>query len=319
MATGLQILGLQLGIEKARLKEALTHSGFYSTNGSGSAGNSRLVFAGMYSFKGLLADLLYNYYPLTGTRLQHILGNITRNEYLEKLFDNWGLLKYVRYGGNFDVRKHKHIFVYAIMGAISQADEDTIRRFIFRYFLNSDTRHIFEHQNKNNNLLHQLYHLATQVLGVKIVVETAVIDEGIFTTAVLTSGGVELSRESSRSYRYSRKKAMKTAVAVLANTDFNRFVSETDYLERLKQRELEKKQLRQEEVIKKLAQKEQLKQKRIEQLKRIRHARDLQRKLSQADAKQRKALQAAARKANELKTQKPMSANKRRFLEDKMK
>lgn len=319
MSIGLQILGAQLGLEKSRLREALAHSSFYSKGKTGESGNSRLVFAGMYAFKGILADILYNYYPLPGTQLQQILGNLTRNEYLETLFNNWGLLKYVRFGGNFDVRKHKHIFVYAILGAISQSDEETIRRFVFRYLICNDTRPIFEHQQKNKNLLHQLYHLAAQVLGEKVILETSKVDDDRFITTVLTSGDVVLSREISCSYRYSRKKAMKAAVTVLANTDFNRFVSESDYLERLKQRELEKKQFRQEEVRKKLAQKEQLKQKRIEQLRRLRQARDMQRKLSQAEAKQRKALLAAAKKAKELKTQQPVSANKRRFLEDKKK
>ena len=319
MSAGLQLLSLTFGLERKVIKEALTHSGFYPDNNNGLRGNSRLVFAGMYSFKGMVAHILYDYYPLGGTQLQHILGNLFRNEYLERLFDKWGLRKWVRSGANFDVQKQKHIFVYAIMGAISQSNEYVQRRFIFRYIICDETRHVFEHQVKNRNIVLQLRHLAAQVLGQGTMVKTEIIADGMFCTTVMASSGAELSCESSRSYRYSRKKAIKNALAILSQTDYNRFVQETDYLDRLKQRESAKKQARTEELLQKKTQKDILRAQRMEKLKLIKKARDLQRKNVHAEAKKRKAAIELAKKLKEQKSQQPISANKRRFLEDKKK
>ena len=85
---------------RARLREVLTHSSFYEEEGKG---DSRYVFAGMFVFKGMVADVLFRYYTGEGTRLQHVLGNLFRQERLEQLFDEWQLGQFARAGESFDI------------------------------------------------------------------------------------------------------------------------------------------------------------------------------------------------------------------------
>lgn len=318
MSASLQLLGAQLGIEKNELKIALTHQSFFKVDEDLKA-NSRLIFAGMFAFKGILAHVLYNFYPNSGTQLQHILGNLCRNEYLESLYDKWNLKKHIRAGTKFNIQVHKHLFVYAIMGCISQAEEPIRHRFIFRYFLCSDTEHLFSHRAKNKNVLHQLNHLALPVLGEYLNISTLKTEDGSYCTNVETNTNLVICSEISLSYRYSRKKAIKEALSILAQIDFDKFISETDYLERLKKREADKKQLRLLAVQQKLDEKQALLERRREQIRQLRKARDIERKKSQAELKKRKAEKAAIKKAKEANTQRPVSANKRRFLEDKKK
>ena len=44
---------------RAKLREVLTHSSFYDEEGKG---NGRYVFAGMFVFKGMVAQVLYRYF-----------------------------------------------------------------------------------------------------------------------------------------------------------------------------------------------------------------------------------------------------------------
>ena len=62
---------------RSQLRSVLTHSSFYEKEGKG---NSRYIFAGMFVFKGQVAEVLYRYFTGDGTRLQHILGNLFRQE-----------------------------------------------------------------------------------------------------------------------------------------------------------------------------------------------------------------------------------------------
>ena len=318
MAVNLQLLGAQLGIDKNELKTALTHSSFYQAKDE-KKGNSRLIFSGMFVFKGILANVLYHYQPNTGTQLQHILGNLMRNEYLNQLFDRWNLMNKVRVGGDFDVRKHKHLFVYAILGCISFAGEQIQQRFIFRFFINDETGYIFRHEQKNKNLLHQLNLKSKPVLGEQVTLVTEKNDDGQFHSSVTTANGKKISAVKSKSYRYSRSKAIKEALCLIAEIDYSRFIAETDYLEQLKIREAEKKQKKMDEVLLKLKEKETLRERRKEKLVQIKKARDIERRKVQAEAKKRKAERTVLAAAKKLKEQKPLSANKRRFLEDKKK
>ena len=80
---------------RVKLREVMTHSSFYEQEGKG---NSRLVFAGMYVFRGQVAEVLFRYATGEGTRLQHLLGNMFRNERLERMFDEWRLWQFARAG-----------------------------------------------------------------------------------------------------------------------------------------------------------------------------------------------------------------------------
>ena len=308
----------ELGLAKNLLKQALTHYSFYGNENENKA-NSRLIFSGMFVFKGMLADILYRYYPNTGTQLQHILGNLTRNAYLNLLFDKWNLKKHIRVGNNFKYPTQKHLFVYAIMGAVAQSDEQTRHRFIFRFLICDETSHILNHKSRNNNVLHQVNFKALTTIGQQVSISTIKTEPDLFYTKVITEQGTELSRESSKSYKYSRKKAVKEALCILSALDFERFKNETGYLDRLKDREATRKEERARQLIMKMKEKEAIREKRKAQLMLQRKIRDMERKKAQAEAKKRKAERAARAAAKATQAQKPMSANKRRFLEDKKK
>jgi len=316
--SSIELLARRLGITKNELKEALTHYSFYEDKNETKA-NSRLVFAGMFVFRGQLAEILMRYFSGTGTQLQHILGNIFRDEYLHRLFDNWTLKNWIRCGKEFDINKHKHIFVYAIFGCIALHDDEKRRRFIFKYMLNEENRHILNHHVKNKDVLHQANELAKAIIGETLKTEMQIIGDSIHKAVVLLPNGAIVAEAQSKSYRYARKKAMKTALGILSEINFERYVTESDYLERIKKRLEEEKARKQQEMQQKLAEKEKRRLENIELSAKIKQARDLSRKKAQAEAKKQKAERAQLLAEKQAKVQRPLSAKKRRHLEDKKK
>ncbi len=311
----MELLSKQLGINKNELKQALTHFSFYENKDQEKA-NSRLVFAGMFAFKGILADVLYKYYTGSGTELQHILGNLFKNELLNRLYQKWGLANKVRVGKKFDIKKHKHIFVYAVFGCISQSDEDTQRRFIFKHIITNDTKHIFNHVKRNKDLISQTKLIAKQSFKKQLKTEMQLTKDSLHRAIITFDDNTIICEAESKSYRYARKKAMKLALQILSNITFDKFAEETGYLEKVKKRIEKEKEQHRKEVEAKIAEKKKLQAERIALNKKIKKARDLARKKAQAEAKKHK--QELARiKAEKEKNKKPLSAAKRRFLEDK--
>ena len=153
---------------RAQLRTVLTHSSFYEKEGKG---NSRYVFAGMFVFKGQVADVLYKYFTGDGTRLQHILGNLFRQERLERMFDAWKLRQFVRAGSGFNIDTHKHIFVYAIFGYVSTLDDDLRNWFISKYILADDVKHLFTHRKRNRDILAQADEIVRQTDGRRLTLE----------------------------------------------------------------------------------------------------------------------------------------------------
>jgi len=306
------------GIDKNDFQQALTHSSFYE-NDDEKKTNGRLVFAGMFVFKGQVAEILMEYFTGKGTQLQHSLGNLFRNEYLHRLFDQWQLMKQVRAGKNFDIREHKHIFVFAVLGCISRLDDETRQRFIFKWFLNKENNHIFQHTAKNADLQYQADFLSKNMYNEHLKISVVNDAQGLFTAKTTLKDGFIISEAQSKSYRYARKKALKLALLLLSEIRFSEFIRSTDYIERVKTRlekqKSEKQRLDTETAALKKIQKAEHQQK----MKEIKALRDLQRRKAQAEAKKRKAERDKIRAEKAAKEQRPMSANKRRHLEDKQK
>ena len=218
------------------IRDVLTHDSFYADDQEKSGfhrGNSRYVFAGMTVFKGQVADILYRYFSGSGTQLQHILGNLFRNEYLERLFDGWKLQSMVRFGGNFNVQSHRHIFVYAIFGYVSQQKEHIRNWFVFRYILNDDTRHIFEHDIRNKDILAQVNYIARQTSGKRLQIVMSTTEEGLNrATAVLDDGSV-ICEATSKSWQYARRKAARIALNILATPGRRVMLSNPEYQARI--------------------------------------------------------------------------------------
>ena len=230
---------------RQHLRVVLTHSSFYKKEGKG---NSRYVFAGMFVFKGMVAQILYRYFPEDGTHLQHVLGNLFRNERLVRLYDEWELQQWVRAGENFDVDSHKHIFVYAIFGYVSSLDEEVRNWFIGKYILNEESEYLFVHKRRNRNLLAQADALVKQTNGQRLSLVMETTDEGLHRAKAVLSDGTVLCEATSKSWRYARTKATKLALNLLATPFRKELLSNPDYQSRETAREEEKRAKRKAEI-----------------------------------------------------------------------
>ncbi len=326
-----------------RLREVLTHDTFYEKEGKGNgaaiasgssvvgaagtdrkkareqSGNGRYVFAGMFVFKGMVAQVLYRYFAGEGTRLQHVLGNLFRNERLERMFDEWKIRQFVRAGSKFDITTHKHIFVYAIFGYVTTLDEELRNWFIGKYILNEQSEHLFRHKKRNANLLAQADAITKQTDGRRLSLEMEQTAEGLHRAKAVLSDGTVLCEAESKSWRYARTKASKMALNVLATPFRKELLSNPEYHARILAREEERLAKRKAEIEAREAEKAATRQEREEKRKEIARARDARRRQIQAEQKKRKAENAAKAAAKAAKEARPMSAKKRRYLEDKKK
>ena len=301
---------------RAKLREVLTHSSFYEKEGKG---NSRYVFAGMFVFKGMVAQVLYRYFTGEGTRLQHVLGNLFRNERLERMFDELKLKPFVRAGEKFDIKSHKHIFVYAVFGYVTTLDEGIRNWFIAKYILNEESEHLFLHKKRNANLLAQADAMVRRTDGRRLSLEMEVTEEGLNRAKAVLSDGTVLCQAESKSWRYARTKATKLALNMLATPFRKEMLSNPEYQARVLAREQEKIAKRKAEIEERDAAKEAIRLEKKAKWKEIAQARDRKRRASQAAAKIRKAENAARAEVKAAKEARPVSAKKRRFLNDKKK
>ena len=293
---------------RAKLREVLTHSSFYEVEGKG---NGRWVFAGMFVFKGQVGEVLFRYAAGEGTRLQHILGNLFRNERLERQFDEWHLGQFVRAGEKFDIKKHKHIFVYAIYGYVSTLDEDLRQWFISKYII-GEAEHLLNHRKRNRNLLAQADDIVRKTDGRRLTLEMEQTAEGLHKAKAMLSDGTLLCEAESKSWRYARQKVTKLALDILAMPSRKYILSNPEYQARILAREEEKIAKRKAEIEARDAAKDALREEKKAKRKEIAQA-------SQAAAKIRKAENARRAAIKAAKEARPMSSKKRRFLEDKKK
>ena len=299
-----------------KLREVMTHSSFYEEEGKG---NSRYIFAGMYAFKGQVAEVLFRYAVGEGTRLQHILGNLFRQERLERLFGEWRLRQFVRFGDHFNLDTHRHIFVYALFGYVSTLDDDLRQWFISKYIINDETKHLFRHRQRNVNLLAQADEMVRRTDGRRLGLEMEMTEDGRHRAKAVLSDGSLLCEAESKSWRYARTKATKMALNMLATPARKIMLSNPEYQARVRARLEEAKAKRRAEIEARDAAKEEIRLKKKEERKELARIRDAKRRESQAAAKIRKAENARRAAIKAAKEARPMSANKRRFLEDKKK
>ena len=300
----------------SHLRTVLTHSSYYEKEGKG---NSRFVFAGMFVFKGQVADVLYRYFSGDGTRLQHILGNLFRQERMEQMFDSWKLRQFVRAGENFDIDSHKHIFVYAIFGYVSTLEEDMRNWFISKHIIADDVKHLFTHRKRNRDILAQADEIVRQTDGRRLFLEMSLTEEGLHRAQAVLSDGTVLCEAISKSWRYARTKASKMALNLLATPGRKALLSNPAYQARVKAKLEEERARRAQAIAERDAAREAMRIKKDEERAVLARARDAKRRASQTEAKKRRAENAARAAAKAAKEARPMSANKRRHLEDKKK
>ncbi len=280
---------LRRSFSRAKLREVLTHSSFYEQDGKG---NSRYVFAGMFVFKGMVAQVLYRYFTGEGTRLQHVLGNLFRNERLERMFDELKLKPFVRAGEKFDIKSHRHIFVYAIFGYVTTLDEEIRNWFIAKYILNEESEHLFLHKKRNANLLAQADAMVRRTDGRRLTLQMEVTEGGLNRAKAVLSDGTVLCEAESKSWRYARTKATKLALNMLATPFRKEMLSNPDYQARVLAREEEKIAKRKTEIEARDAAKETLRlEKKAKWKEKVRAKEAAKRRKKQDEAKKRKGSQ----------------------------
>lgn len=303
------------------LKKALTHKSFY--NDKDNDGNSRYVFLGMFGFKGKVAEILFRYQPAGGTQLQHYQGNLFK-EVGVRIFDKYGLAGYIRSGTDFDVQTHKHIFAYGFLGFILRWFEpEKLNRFILYNFL-YNSEHLLPQEIKNNDIQAQCNFLAQIFYNAPLLISTQKNTDDIFTTNI-NAGEHSVAMAESKSYRYSRKKALKQALTYMAGQIQMQREQNPQYREltkKLADAETEKKEKEHNEKIQQHRKKtEQKKEQRAERKKQQKENAEL------LDQKRRKAKQVAKERQKRIEEEKKkqqakeanISSSKKRFLDDKKK
>ncbi len=274
------------------LNKALTHSSFPDVNEEDC--NSRYVFVGQFAFRGYVANLLNKYVPGTGTQLQHLLGNMFKNEHLATLYYKLRLNEVIRFSPNFEHRNYKHIFVYGLLGFVEQyAPYDVKLAFVSRNFI-LPNKHLFNHTADNNDFQAQCNVLARMLFQEPIFVDIQRDDNELWKTTVTIKDAV-LATETSKSHRYSRQKALKKALINLADdawfieTTRPEFDSNQSKLEQLRN---EKLQAEKEEKLRLRAEKEERKRRenelKHEKRKAEKALEDQKRRTSKAEAAKKK-------------------------------
>lgn len=318
------LLASVLGVPglRSELSKALTHSSFY-TDENDDRSNSRFIFEGMYSFKGEVAGIASHLIPGTGRQLQNFLGNIFSGHRLNRIFDRYMLASLCRYGKGFDLEKNKHVMVLGLLGFIIEySPEKKLHRFILKNFFEGNS-HLFPGYTRNRDLLAQLTYFCRICHNCNPVIKTELKDEK-YTTLVYVRES-EISRSESLGYRYSRKRAMKTAIIALSAPLGEEFLKDDAFLEREAMREKAEK----EKLLKQKLAKAEMYQEKKQKLaairaekrtERRRHAieQEIMRRRAKMKAKAREeSMQKKAEKEQEAMAR--MSANKRRHLQDKQK
>ena len=264
---------------------------------------------------------IYHYVPATGTQLQHALGNLFKNEHLNRLFDYFNLQRCIRHSPAFEAEKHRHIFVYGMLGfLLEHSDKERLRAFIIRHFV-LPYQQILMPQTRSHNIEGQCNLLSRMLYNCNVHLSTEK-EAGIF-RAIVTAGDHILAQESSKSYRYVHRKAMKKALSALAESveehekaqpgyEARRQKLETVLQQKQEAEKAQKQQAYHEKQAKKKAEKDQRKQARQEAA----IIDDIKRRKAKSAAKARKDEQARRAAANASKMEN-MSANKRRHLQDK--
>jgi len=313
-----KLLTLRLGISSANLKSALTHYSFYESKNE-LKGNGRFVFAGMYAFKGEVSKIILEYISGSGTQLQHLLGNVFSNDRLHKIFDELELMSLVKAGEKFDIKKHKHIFVFGLLGCVMLKSDkpETLRKIIMKYFLNDS-----ELLNTGNNSNKKNYrgiadNLAKQFYGKPLILDIEKQDE-IYHAKVSVKEGALISEASSKSYKYVRNKAFKISIRILSEKLAEPFENNNEYQKRQIEKQERKENERKLKIQQKIDEKKKSSIEREAKRKIIAAAKDLAQKKAKAEQKKRKQ-ERATMLAWKAAKQQNISSKKRRYLEDKKK
>ncbi len=304
------------------LKKALTHHSFYDNEEDAkNAESSKFIFLGMYAFKGKVAEVMRKYIPLNGKQLQHYLGNVFKNKQLNHIYEKYRLGRCVRYGSDFVLENHHHVFVYALLGFVCQyAEEKHLLRFIYSNFLAS-TEHLMPGKAKSVDTWSQCLYVSKMFYNA---IPTLKIEEseGEYICYVMVNEQ-SIAQHKSKSKVYARKKAIKNALLHIVDQQNKAWDNNPIMIElRQKRKKQEAEKLAKEKALKLQAYREKQQQrteaalKRKQERKVLNQQKDLERRKAKAKAKKRKEEQEALRKKQKQNLAN-ISVAKRRHLQDK--
>lgn len=312
----------------SELEDALTHASFYvDADSSEAIAGSRYVFLGQFAFKGEVARYLSQWISGTGQQLQHFLGNLFKNEHLERLYEQWELQTLVRCADTFPVEKHRHIFAYAILGFLYRhTAQNELQFFINKQFF-APYQHLLAPSAKGN-LTAQLRLKCYQVWNQHPKISVEKDENNTYKVRVKITEKL-LAEAESKSEVYARKKALKKALIAVIEEEISQNEVLQARIEARKAEALARKEAEQKAYEAEYLANKQSKQAERETRKKAKaqaaKLQDAQRRQAKKNAKERaektsetqlskKQIEALLEKEGHL-----MSSAKRRRLEDKLK
>ncbi|ATA72364.1 MULTISPECIES: hypothetical protein [Capnocytophaga] len=221
-----------IGYQEQELNCVLTHSSFSPVNN-----HSRYVFLGQFAFRGEVARWAYEHVGGTGTQLQHYLGNMFRQSFLESFFDKYHFSS-TRINPEINIASQKHIFVYAFLGLVyANATPEQLEMFIFKLFV-TPNEHLLPQNHKSLTHWEQLVVICKQHFDQKpkLIIES---HQGQPLLRV-TLGNTPIGSHTSVSFKYAKKKAIALALKYVSSQIEERVSQMPVYVEN--QRKLAEKQ-----------------------------------------------------------------------------
>ena len=242
-------------LTKTEFKQALTHNSAPNKNNG-----SRYVFLGQYGFRGILSKWIFENIGGTGMELQHYMGNIFSQSSLEKLYDEWGLKRFIIYGEKCQPEKQKHIFVYSLIGCLMQhTSPERLEKFMLDFFIYPND-HILPKTHFPRDDWQKLIFLCKQNGYEKPSLQYELTDEKKHRFTISLSDG-KITKCESVSYRYAKKKTIKKTFDYISLILEERLKKDPVHLQN---EELKSKEFEELKLQKKAEQLQQWEQKQIE-------------------------------------------------------
>lgn len=212
-------------LTKTEFKQALTHNSAPNKNNG-----SRYVFLGQYGFRGILSKWIFENIGGTGMELQHYMGNIFSQSSLEKLYDEWGLKRFIIYGEKCQPEKQKHIFVYSLIGCLMQhTSPEKLEKFMLDFFIYPND-HILPKTHFPRDDWQKLIFLCKQNGYDKPVLQYILTEENKHQFSLVLSDG-KTTKCKSVSYRYAKKKTIKKTFEYITLILEEKLLNDPNYIQ----------------------------------------------------------------------------------------
>jgi len=212
-------------LTRTEFKQTMTHNTAPNKNNG-----SRYVFLGQYGFRGELTKWIVEHVGGTGMELQHYLGNMFSQSSLEKLFDEWGLKRFIIYGEKCQPDKRKHIFVFSFFGCLMKhTSPDNLEKFILDFFILPND-HLLSKTHFPKDDWQKLIFLSRQNGYDKPIMNYELTEEKKHRFSITLSDGKIINCESV-SYRYAKKKTIRKTFDYISFTLNERLKKDTVHLQ----------------------------------------------------------------------------------------